>query len=54
MSADKEVNINLRLKGELLKKTSELREDYGVESYTELIRILITQRHKEVFGSKSP
>jgi len=54
VSADKEVNINLRLKGELLKKASELKEDYGVESYTELIRILITKYHKEVFGSKSP
>ena len=54
MSTDKEVNINLRLKGEMLKKASELKENYGVESYTELIRILITRYHREVFGSKSP
>jgi hypothetical protein len=51
---DKEVNVNLPLKGELLKKASQLKEDYGLETYTELMRMLITQRHKELFGSKSP
>lgn len=51
---EKEVTINLPLKGELLRKASELKNNYGVESYTELMRILITQKHKEVFGDKSP
>lgn len=54
MTQDEEINVNLRLKGDLLKKATDLKNDYGLETYTELIRILLTQRHKEVFGAKSP
>jgi len=49
-----EINVNLHLKGELLKKATDLKNNYGLESYTELVRILLTQKHREVFGGKSP
>lgn len=53
MSKEEAVNVNLPLRGELLKKATDLKNNYGLESYTELIRVLLTQKHKEIFGTKS-
>lgn len=54
MPTEEIVNVNLPLKGKLLEKANQLKENYGLETYTELIRVLITERHKLIFGEKSP
>ena len=50
---DKRDKIYLRvnLRGLILKRFLALKEYYGVENDTELVRILISQEYQRIFGS---
>jgi len=53
MSTDNREKITLRvdLRGITLKRFLTLKERYGLENDTELIRLLISQEYQRQFGS---
>jgi hypothetical protein len=42
------INVKITLKGDYYKKIKELKDYYGFSTYTELLRILITEKHREI------
>jgi len=42
-----EINVNLHLKGELLKKATDLKNNYGLESYTEDSKPIDVHSHSQ-------
>jgi metal-responsive CopG/Arc/MetJ family transcriptional regulator len=47
--ADKEkIQVRVELEGELLEKVEVLKKYYGVQSYTELIRVLVNEQARQL------
>ena len=44
----KKTNVRLELNERLKMKADALKEHYGIESYSELFRILLTEKHREL------
>lgn len=50
MAQEKVVNVNIPLKGRLLEKANGLKDHYGIESYTELMRLIINDCHSRLLS----
>ncbi len=45
---DESIQVRVELEGELLKKTDKIREYYGVERYADLVRLLLTEKYRQI------
>ncbi len=50
MSNRKELRVSLE--DDLLQKIEKLKDYYGIKNTTELIRLLITEKHREISNFK--
>ena len=50
MSNRKELRVSLV--DDLLQKIEKLKDYYGIKNTTELIRLLITEKHREIINDK--
>ena len=48
---EKDLVLRVDLKGDLVRKFKILKEHYGMENNTDLIRFLIAQRYAKDFGN---
>ena len=48
MNGKDRIQVRLELEGELLDRVNELKKFYGVESYAELLRILLNERYRNL------
>ena len=44
----KKVEIRVSLEGEFIEKIESIKNYYGIKNNTELIRLLITEKHREI------
>ena len=49
---NKSIRINMTFEGELAQRLEKIREYYGIQAYTDLIRFLITKYYEELTGVK--
>lgn len=47
------LQVRVEFEGDLLKKLSEIKKYYGLENATEVIRILVQDKHKQLFPKKA-
>ena len=45
----KTLNVRVEFEGDLLKKLDALKGYFGVQNYTDLIRLLVKDKHRLVF-----
>jgi hypothetical protein len=50
---EKTMNVRVEFEGNLLKKLNALKGYYGVENYTDLIRLLVSDKHKQIFPKEA-
>jgi hypothetical protein len=48
MSEEETIQVRVELEGDLLKKAKDLRKFYGVERYADLVRLILTEKHREI------
>jgi metal-responsive CopG/Arc/MetJ family transcriptional regulator len=46
------VQVRVEFEGELLEKVDALKKYYGVQSYAELVRVLINEQSRQLFEQK--
>jgi hypothetical protein len=47
------MNVRVEFEGDLLKKLDALKAYYGVENYTDLIRLLVNDKHRQLFPKEA-
>ncbi|MGF3573541.1 MAG: hypothetical protein ACQXXG_09015 [Candidatus Bathyarchaeia archaeon] len=52
MSEKDNIQVRVCLEGELLQKANTLKKYYGLECYSELVRILLNDRYRTIEVSK--
>ena len=50
--SEEPLNVRVEFKGETLQRFEAVKKYYGLEDNTEVLRILVNEKFKEVFGSK--
>lgn len=50
---DKTMNVRVEFEGTLLKKLDALKKYYGIENYTDLMRLLVQDKHRELFPKEA-
>ncbi len=48
MIEKEKIHVRVKFEGELLDRVNELKKFYGVESYAELLRILLNERYRNL------
>jgi len=49
----KTMNVRVEFEGALLKKLDALKAYYGIENYTDLMRFLVSDKHKQLFPKEA-
>ncbi|MCX8151385.1 MAG: hypothetical protein N3D85_07815 [Candidatus Bathyarchaeota archaeon] len=52
MTEKDNVQVRVRLDGELLQKANTLKKYYGIECYSELVRILLNDQYRNIEAPK--
>jgi hypothetical protein len=47
------MNVRVEFEGEILQRLDCLKAYYGVENYTDLIRILVNDKHRQLFPKEA-
>ena len=47
------VNVRVEFEGDQLKKLNALKDYYAVGNYTELVRLLVQEKHRQLFAKEA-
>ncbi len=48
MNEKEKIQVRVELEGDLLDKVNTLKKFYGIESYAELVRLLLNERYRNL------